>query len=193
MFESENIKNLEGKFFGLYRGIISNVNDPEHLGRIKVYCPAVYGKDDNGTLIESGWVLPCMSFIGNGFGAYFIPPASVQKKRIYVWIEFEMGDPNFPVWVGMPIGEYNKMSELHNSFKKKPNGSDRVVPNNYGIITPGGHKIEMDDDSGSKAIRITHSSGYQVVLDGSSAVFSGNVVVKGGITSNGNVNAPNIE
>lgn len=173
MFESKDVKNMEGKFFGVYRAIIANVNDPEKLGRIKVYCPAVYGEG-----VESGWVLPAIQFIGMGFGLYCIPPSSIQGRRIYVWIQFEMGDPNYPIWFGSPIGQTNGLSELNKNFRKKNDGSDRQTPNNYGIITPGGHRIELDDDKSSNEIRITHAKGTRLVLD------DGGVTVDGALTIN---------
>lgn len=182
MFESKDVKNMEGKFFGVYRAIIANVNDPKKLGRIKVYCPAVYGEG-----IESGWVLPAIQFIGMGFGLYCIPPSSIKGRRIYVWLQFEMGDPNYPIWFGSPIGETNGLSELNKEFRKKSDGSDRQTPNNYGIITPGGHRIELDDDGSSNQIRITHSSGKQILLNSSGATINCSLTVNGGLSVGGNI------
>lgn len=183
MFESKEIKDMEGRFYGVYRAIVSNVQDPEKLGRIKVYCPAVYGEG-----IESGWVLPSIQFIGNGFGLYCVPPSSINKKRkVYVWLMFEMGDPNFPIWFGSPIGSTNGLSDLHKSFRKKKDGSDRMMPNNYGIITPGGHRIELDDDSSSNEIRIIHSSGKQIVIGKNSVTVNCDLIVNGSVISNGTV------
>lgn len=179
MFESKELKDLEGKFFGVYRAIISNVMDPEKRGRIKVYCSSVYGEG-----IESGWILPAMQFIGNGFGLYCIPPSSIQGKRNYVWLMFEMGDPDYPVWFGSPIGDTNGITDLDKTFRKRADGSDRVFPNNYGIVTPGGHKIELDDDKLSNKITITHSNGMtKIVLCDDGVVIDGNVVVSGTISA----------
>ena len=174
MFESKEVKNIEGKFFGVYRGIITNVQDPKKLGRIKVYCPAVYGDG-----IESNWISPSIQFIGNGFGMYCIPPSSISGKRVYVWLMFEMGDPNFPIWFGSPIGDTNGITNLNKDFYKKHDGSDRQVPNNYGIITPGGHRIELDDDGGSNEIRIYHANGTKITMLDSKINIIGDVDIKG--------------
>lgn len=181
MFESKEVKNMEGKFFGVYRAIISNVQDPKKQGRIKVYCPAVYGDG-----IESNWIIPSIQFIGNGFGMYCIPPSSIAGKRVYVWIMFEMGDPNFPIWFGSPIGDTNGITNLNKDFYKKRDGSDRQVPNNYGIITPGGHRIELDDDGSSNEIRIYHASNSAKITMSSGKIdIVGNVNIKGNVDISG--------
>jgi len=51
--------------------------------------PAVYDCE------ESGWALPCSPYGGKGVGFFFIP--SVGSN---VWMEFENGDPDYPIWVG---------------------------------------------------------------------------------------------
>lgn len=75
-------------FVGKYRGkVIMNV-DPLFQGRIIAEVPAV-----SGSLLN--WALPCTPYAGPDVGFYAIPPIGAN-----VWIEFEGGDPNYPVWVG---------------------------------------------------------------------------------------------
>lgn len=75
-------------FWGKYRGKVINNIDPEFLGRILVDVPAVPGMVLN-------YALPCVPYAGPDVGFYAIPPIGAN-----VWVEFEGGDPNYPVWVG---------------------------------------------------------------------------------------------
>lgn len=77
------------RFYGKYRGIVSNVDDPDGLGRIKAKVPEVL--DD----VESPWALPSIPYAGENLGFYSIPPVGAG-----VWIEFEAGDVSRPVWTG---------------------------------------------------------------------------------------------
>lgn len=75
--------------FGKYRGKVENNVDPLSLGRLQVSCPAVLGE---GTL---SWALPCTPFAGPGVGLFVLPPRGAN-----VWVEFEGGDPDYPIWGG---------------------------------------------------------------------------------------------
>jgi uncharacterized protein involved in type VI secretion and phage assembly len=77
------------KFFGKYRGKVVDNQDPQKLGRVQVSVPAVFGES------SGSWAMPCTPYAGPGVGLYLIPPVDAN-----VWVEFEAGDPNFPIWVG---------------------------------------------------------------------------------------------
>lgn len=77
------------QYFGKYRAFVSNIDDPEKKGRIKVKCPKVLGD------YESDWCLPCVPFAYDNGGFLFIPPV-----KELVWVEFEEGNPGKPIWVG---------------------------------------------------------------------------------------------
>lgn len=72
------------RFFGPYRGVVVDNDDPMGLMRLKVQVPAVPGERD------SGWALPCVAP-----GESRVPDIGAP-----VWIEFEGGDPAHPVWIG---------------------------------------------------------------------------------------------
>lgn len=76
-------------FYGKYRGTVANNIDPMQQGRIQVRVPAVLG---DGQL---SWALPCVPYAGSGVGFFAIPPVGAN-----VWVEFEGGDPNVPIWTG---------------------------------------------------------------------------------------------
>jgi hypothetical protein len=77
------------KFYGKYRGKVSNNLDPLQLGRLQVIVPEVLG---DGRL---SWALPCVPFAGPGVGFFALPPVGAN-----VWVEFEGGDPDHPIWAG---------------------------------------------------------------------------------------------
>jgi hypothetical protein len=86
----------EQKFFGKYRATVVNNVDPMMMGRLLVECPDVL------SLAPSSWAVPCVPLAGPtgvGMGVYLVPPIGAG-----VWIEFEKGDPDHPIWVGCRYG-----------------------------------------------------------------------------------------
>jgi len=77
------------KFFGKYRGKVATNKDPLHLGRIQVQVPAIFGDE------KMGWAIPCTPYAGADIGFFMIPPVGTN-----VWVEFEGGDPDYPIWSG---------------------------------------------------------------------------------------------
>lgn len=78
-----------GPYFGKYRGTVINNIDPMQIGRLLVMVPDVTG------LIPSTWAMPCAPIAGIQNGMFALPlPGSG------VWVEFEQGDPDYPIWVG---------------------------------------------------------------------------------------------
>ena len=75
-------------YFGKYRGTVVDNADPTARGRLKVSVPAVLG--DLGV-----WAMPCVPYAGDGVGFYSLPEPGTG-----VWVEFEGGDPSYPVWAG---------------------------------------------------------------------------------------------
>jgi uncharacterized protein involved in type VI secretion and phage assembly len=77
------------KFFGKYRATVLNNIDPLQIGRIQVTVP------DVSNIIPSSWAMPCVPIAGKQMGTYFVPQVGAG-----VWVEFEQGDPDYPIWVG---------------------------------------------------------------------------------------------
>lgn len=76
------------KFYGKYRGTVINNIDPMLIGRLLVIVPDV-------TLIPSSWAMPCLPLAGIQNGIYTVPIIGSG-----VWVEFEQGDPDYPIWSG---------------------------------------------------------------------------------------------
>lgn len=79
---------IRSRYFGKYRGTVTDNADPTSRGRIKVRVPAVLGE------LEI-WAMPCVPYAGDGVGFYCLP-----KTGTGVWVEFEAGDPSYPIWSG---------------------------------------------------------------------------------------------
>lgn len=86
------------KFFGKYRGTVLQNLDPMQLGRIQVIVPDVSG------LLPTSWAMPCFPITGKQMGAYWVPQIGSG-----VWVEFEQGNPDYPIWVG---GFFGRAAEL---------------------------------------------------------------------------------
>lgn len=80
-------------FLGKYRGKVVDPVDPMMLGRIVALVPAV-------SELPLTWALPSVPYAGPDVGFFAVPPPGAN-----VWIEFENGDPNFPIWSGCFWGE----------------------------------------------------------------------------------------
>lgn len=79
---------MRNRYFGKYRGTVSDNADPTSRGRLKVRVPAVLGD------LES-WAMPCVPYAGAGVGFYCLPEPGTG-----IWVEFEAGDPSYPIWTG---------------------------------------------------------------------------------------------
>lgn len=77
------------KFFGKYRGTVLQNIDPEQRARIQVAVP------DVGGVLPSTWAMPCVPVAGKAMGTFMVPQVGAG-----VWIEFEQGDPEYPIWTG---------------------------------------------------------------------------------------------
>lgn len=89
-------ENGEETYFGKYRGIVINNVDAEFRGRLLVQVP------DVSSLVPSSWAEPCVPLAGPTgppMGVYLVPPIGAG-----VWVEFEQGDPERPIWTGCRWG-----------------------------------------------------------------------------------------
>jgi uncharacterized protein involved in type VI secretion and phage assembly len=88
--------NQGQRFYGKYRGTVMNNIDPNQLGRLLVSVPDVTG------ITPSSWAEPCVPLAGPsgpGMGVFLVPPIGAG-----VWVEFEQGDPQYPIWTGCRWG-----------------------------------------------------------------------------------------
>src|SRR3954454_15360776 len=84
-----NMQAQGASFYGKYRGIVVTNQDPEMMGRIRAVVPDVLGDQ------ISSWATPSVPYAVPGTGFLFLPPDGSS-----VWIEFEGGNPDYPIWAG---------------------------------------------------------------------------------------------
>jgi phage baseplate assembly protein gpV len=144
------------KRYGKYRGLVTNVDDPAKMGRIKAKIPKLLGNYD------CNWAMPCVPFAGDSHGIQFLPQIGDG-----VWIEFENGDPNKPIWVGF----WWKPETLPTSLK----GS--YQPGNRYIWLPDGSYIEFDCATHTLNI---HTDAKVSVTSPYTEVVSDQIVLAGG-------------
>jgi uncharacterized protein involved in type VI secretion and phage assembly len=113
--------------FGKYRGrVIGNI-DPMGIGRLQVQVPDVSG------LVPTGWAMPCVPMAGPQAGMVVVPPVGSD-----VWVEFEQGDPDHPIWVG---GFWSSAADM-----PAVSSSDSAA---FAIRTPGQNGLTISDAPGS--------------------------------------------
>lgn len=131
-------------FYGKYRGVVTDNLDPWKIGRLRAKVEDVYGDR------ESGWALPSVPYAGKGVGLFLIPP--VQSL---VWIEFENGDPDYPIWSGCFWADDKVAAGV---VPAKPADPDiKVLKTDIG-------KIEINDAKGKESITIEAKIGKQTML-----------------------------
>ena len=145
-------------FLSKYRGKVENNIDPMQLGRIQVSVPSVLGEG------RMSWAMPCVPYAGSGVGFFAIPPVGAN-----VWIEFEGGDPDYPIWSGCfwGVGEVPAMPAI---------AEMKVLKTDMGTITindlPGAGGITIETTTGMKieinaiGIEITNGQGASIKLTG---------------------------
>ena len=142
------IEKVDHKYYGKYRGIVVDNNDPEKLGRLKVKVPSVLGND-----VVTGWAMPCLPFGGaKDQGFFFIPAVDAG-----VWVEFEAGDLEYPIWVGTFWSKPGGTTEL-------PKPADAQSPPTSKILkTVKKHLIELADEDGGEHITISEKDARNMV------------------------------
>lgn len=89
---------MADRYYGKHRGLVLNNIDPLQKGRLLVQVPDVSG------LSISSWAMPCVPMAGLQMGVYVVPLIGAG-----VWVEFEGGDPDYPIWSG---GFWGSASEV---------------------------------------------------------------------------------
>lgn len=132
--------NGRRQFYGKFRGVVSDNADPNNLGRVKAKVPDVLGDE------ESGWAMPSVPYAGDSVGLFLIPPTNAS-----VWIEFEHGDPDYPIWSGCFWAE--------NEVPVSPASADKKV------LKTGAGTITLDDTQGSTSITIETTNSLKLKMD----------------------------
>jgi hypothetical protein len=133
------VTNGRRRYYGKYRGTVTDNLDLLMQGRIRAKVPAVLGDE------ETGWALPSSPFGGSGVGFFSTP-----SKGANVWIEFEGGNPDHPIWSGSFWG-------LTEAPVQDPLNMKKVLKTDTVTIT-------VDDTPGIGGVTIELKSGAKIVM-----------------------------
>ncbi len=156
---------VRSRYFGKYRGTVTDNNDPTSRGRIKVRVPAVLG----GLEV---WAMPCTPYAGDGMGFYAQPETGTG-----IFVEFEAGDPSYPIWTGFFWAD--------NQLPKNESGAGATPPLKI-IRTRQGLMVTLDDDG--QKISLSDENGNNMLTI---EVQQSKITVKGAVKAV--VEAPQIE
>jgi uncharacterized protein involved in type VI secretion and phage assembly len=151
-----------GRWYGVHVGIVTDVNDRDGLGRVKVKLPWV--ADADGGVYEV-WARLATMMAGKNRGTWFIPDVDDE-----VLLAFEAGDPRAPYVVG----------SLWNGVDKPPESMDGAGKNYKKVIrSRNGVKVTLDDQDGQEQCIVETPGGQKITLKDSPASLEA-------VDSNGN-------
>ncbi|HEX6045683.1 MAG TPA: phage baseplate assembly protein V [Pyrinomonadaceae bacterium] len=142
-------------FVGKFRATVSDNRDPLMKARVRVKAPDVYGDE------ESGWALPALPYTGDGVGLFLVPPTGAS-----VWVEFEHGDPDYPIWAGGFWSESEVPASPGVAEKK--------------ILKTDTATLLLDDTPGAGGVTIETTAGMKIKIDSTGIEINNglNAVVK---------------
>lgn len=139
------VGRVGGSYYGKYRGIVTDVDDPDNRCRIRATVPAILREH------PCAWAMPATPFAGDGHGLVMLPAVGSG-----VWIEFEAGHLDCPIWSG---------AWWASGQRPDPQGPKVRV-----IVSENGHRVILDDDSDE--VKIVHGSGPEIKLTATEIVLS---------------------
>jgi uncharacterized protein involved in type VI secretion and phage assembly len=166
------------RFYGKYRGTVFDNEDPKMLGRLQALVPDVLGQT------PSSWALPCLPMAGTGtpMGVFCVPPIDTG-----VWIEFEHGDLDWPIWSGcwftegapptLTLASPPPISQMVIQTQGGMTLSLSDAPGPQGGIllrTTGGAMISINDVAG---IIISNGKGANITVNGPTVSINGTALV----------------
>ena len=163
---THSLGGQNSRYYGKYRGIVTDNEDPKNLGRLKARVPEVLGD------VETGWALPCTPYAGDGEGQFTVPPPDAG-----VWIEFEAGDVSRPIWSGCWWGDGQLPKDNSGTAAKPPL---KIIRSEKGLM------VTLDDDS--QTITVSDDNGNNMLTI---QVQQGKITIQG--ATKAVVEAPQIE
>lgn len=170
---------LGGRWYGAFPALVTDIVDPEGLGRVKIALP--WSPDTAGARYET-WARLATFMAGNNRGSWFIPDVDDE-----VLIVFEGGDPRRPYVIGSLWNGKDKppesMDGAGKNFKKvlrSRNGVKLTMDDTDGreqfvLETPGGQKLTLKDGPG--AVEIVDSNGNSIKMEASGITITASAKV----------------
>jgi uncharacterized protein involved in type VI secretion and phage assembly len=138
-------EHIAAHYYGKYSGVVTDIADPDDRCRIKARLPRLL----DGQV--TGWAEPALPFAGSGHGIVMLP-----KVGDGVWIEFEAGNLDQPIWTGCFFAA---------GARPEPRGERVRV-----IATESGHKVILDEENDE--IRLVHPTGGTLTMSATEIVLA---------------------
>lgn len=139
----EQNRRSSSKIYGVITGIVTNNQDPDELGRVKIKIPRISGED------ESNWARVISFMAGKDRGAFFLPEVDDE-----VVVAFECGNINMPYVIG----------SLWNGEDVPPETNSDGENNIRIIKSRSGHIIKLDDTDGEEKIEIVDKNENNMII-----------------------------
>lgn len=166
---------LRSRFYGKYRGTVVDNKDKTERGRLKVRV--------KGIVDDPIWAMPCVPYAGKGVGIVALP-----EPETGVWVEFEGGDPSFPIWTGFFWADDEapekadpkiKIWKTDKTVLRLDDGKDAILAE-----TSAKARVELGKEVVSEAGKAKHTVGSKGVVSeqgkGKVEVTTGSVKVNNG-------------
>lgn len=137
----------DGHITGVVTAMVTNLNDPDNLGRVKVKYPWL------GDNIESDWVRIATPMAGAQRGWYYLPEVNDE-----VLVAFEHGDPHRPYIVGALWSNTDKPPKPNSQVCSGGKVNQRILKSR------SGHIVTLDDTDGQEQISIVDKTGNNQIV-----------------------------
>lgn len=158
------------QYLGKYRGVVLQNVDPQGIGRIQVQVIGVF-------TLASSWAMPSFPVAGAQTGAVAVPPLGAG-----VWVEFERGDPDRPIWTGC---YYSTRAEVPPQAQLVPAPVPAMT-----MQTPLQNSIQVSDAPPTPAtggVVLRSGTGVSVVVNDSGIYLSdgkgGSITITAGVVT----------
>lgn len=154
-----------GRIYGVVIGLVTNNQDPDNLGRVKVRFPWLTDTD------ESYWARVATLMAGNERGSFFLPEVDDE-----VLVAFEHGNVQLPyvigaLWNGVDTAPRNNADGRNNVRVIRSRSGHELIFNDDAdargeqveIHTKAGHRILLDDSAGQEKITIADKTGSNTI------------------------------
>jgi uncharacterized protein involved in type VI secretion and phage assembly len=177
---------LGGRWYGVFPASVSDIKDPDGMGRVKVTLP---WSPDTGSARYEVWARVATLMGGKNRGSWFIPDVTDE-----VLVSFEGGDPRRPYVVG---GLWNGKDSPPESMDGAGNNYKKIIRSRNGVKvtlddqdgqetfiaeTPGGQKITLQDGPGTVTIEDSNGNSIKMEASGITINASAKVTIKAGAT-----------
>jgi len=159
------MRDAGNHYFGVYTAVVTDVQDPDGMGRVRIRLPWTSNSDGEAYEI---WARVATLMGGDHRGTWFIPDVDDE-----VLIAFQGGDPRIPIVIGglwngqdAPPQEMDSNNNIRSITSRSGivvtfDDNDRDV--RFVVETPGGQKITCQD--APPAIEINDANGNSIKMD----------------------------